>query len=207
MKQRTLQICELADPETRDGIRADAYRLLAMLLGKPPSAPILAYLRERDEPESADGSLAAGWRALKQASDDADLETLEDEFHALFIGLGCGELVPYGSWYQTGALVGTQLAMLRRDLSALGIERQPGVSEPEDHVAALCETMALIISSDSEISVGSQKVFFHNHLGPWIGGFFRDMQEANAAHFYRAVGRFGAAFIKTEERYLVEPYG
>ncbi|MGH8532895.1 MAG: TorD/DmsD family molecular chaperone [Gammaproteobacteria bacterium] len=207
MKQRTLQICELADPETRDGIRADAYRLLAMLLGKPPSAPILAYLRERDEPESADGSLAAGWRALKQASDDADLETLEDEFHALFIGLGCGELVPYGSWYQTGALMGTQLAMLRRDLSALGIERQPGVSEPEDHVAALCETMALIISSDSEISVGSQKAFFHNHLGPWMGSFFRDMQEAKAAHFYRAVGRFGAAFIKTEERYLVEPYG
>ncbi len=207
MKQRTLQICELADPETRDGIRAGTYRLLAMLLGKPSSAPILAYLRERDEPESADGSLAAGWRALKQASDDADLETLEDEFHALFIGLGCGELVPYGSWYQTGALMGTQLAMLRRDLSALGIERQPGVSEPEDHVAALCETMALIISSDSEISVGSQKVFFHNHLGPWMGSFFRDMQEAKAAHFYRAVGRFGAAFIKTEERYLVEPYG
>ncbi|MGH8612125.1 MAG: TorD/DmsD family molecular chaperone [Gammaproteobacteria bacterium] len=207
MKQRTLQICELADPETRDGIRAGTYRLLAMLLGKPPSAPILTYLRERDEPESADGSLAAGWRALKQASDDADLETLEDEFHALFIGLGCGELVPYGSWYQTGALMGTQLAMLRRDLSALGIERQPGVSEPEDHAAALCETMALIISSDSEISIGSQKVFFQDHFGPWMGSFFRDMQEAKAAHFYRTVGRFGAAFIKTEERYLVEPYG
>ena len=89
---------------------------------------------------------------------------------------------------------------------ALGIERQPA-SEPEDHAAALCETMALIISSDSEISIGSQKVFFQDHLGPWMGSFFRDMQVAKAAHFYRAVGRFGAAFIETEELYLVEPYG
>lgn len=45
MKQRTLQICELADPETRDWIRADAYRLLAMLLVKPPSVAVLDYLR------------------------------------------------------------------------------------------------------------------------------------------------------------------
>ncbi|MFH0340595.1 MAG: molecular chaperone [Chromatiales bacterium] len=206
MKQRTLQICELADPETRDGIRADAYHSLAMLLVKPPSVAVLAYLRESDDPESDDGSLVAAWRALKQASEHADLETLEEEFHALFLGLGCGELVPYGSWYQTGALMRTRLAMLRRDLSALGIERQPGVSEPEDHAAALCETMALIISSDSEIPIGSQKVFFQDHLGPWMGSFFRDMQVAKAAHFYRAVGRFGAAFIKTEECYLGEPY-
>jgi TorA maturation chaperone TorD len=32
--------------------------------------------------------------------------------------------------------------------------------------------------------------------------FFRDMQEAASARFYRAVGQLGEQFINTDQRYL-----
>ena len=52
------------------------------------------------------------------------------------IGLGRGELLPFGSWYQTGFLMERPLGYLRDDLSRLGYQREEGVHEPEDHVAA-----------------------------------------------------------------------
>jgi TorA maturation chaperone TorD len=35
--------------------------------------------------------------------------------------------------------------------------------------------------------------------------FFRDLEQAQAAVFYRAVGRFGRAFLEFENRYLSMP--
>ncbi len=82
---------------------------------------------------------------LSLAAEHSSTESLRDEYHALFIGLGRGELVPYGSWYQTGFLMEKPLGLLRADLARLGFERAEEVHEPEDHVAALCEVMALLI--------------------------------------------------------------
>jgi TorA maturation chaperone TorD len=36
----------------------------------------------------------------------------------------------------------------------------------------------------------------------WIGRFFQDLSQAQAAVFYRAVGRFGQAVMALEKRYL-----
>jgi TorA maturation chaperone TorD len=46
----------------------------------------------------------------------------------LFIGVGRGELVPYGSYYLTGFLHEKPLARLRNDMSRLGIERRDDVA-------------------------------------------------------------------------------
>ena len=78
----------------------------------------------------------------REAASDADAERVEREFFDLFIGLGRGELLPYGSYYLTGFLHERPLARLRDDLAALGIERAEGNVEPEDHAAILCEIMA-----------------------------------------------------------------
>ncbi|MET0054159.1 MAG: molecular chaperone TorD family protein, partial [Candidatus Thiodiazotropha sp. 6PLUC10] len=127
-------------------------------------------------------------------------ETVDDEFHDLFIGMGRGELVPYGSWYQTGFLMERPLGRLRTDLNLLGFQRQDGVTEPEDHVAALCEVMAMLIQESQSVQVQSQ--FYETHLASWLARFFTDLSEAKSAIFYRAVGRFGKAFIALEKRYL-----
>jgi TorA maturation chaperone TorD len=75
--------------------------------------------------------------ALAEAASRTDTARVEREYFNLFIGLGRGELLPYGSYYQSGFLHERPLARLRADLSQRGIERVNGQCEPEDHAAIL----------------------------------------------------------------------
>jgi TorA maturation chaperone TorD len=181
-----------------DRARGQVYLLLGNLLAGPPDAALLESLRGA-APEPGDRSLlAASWEMLAVAAQRAELTEIKYEYDALFIGLGRGEVVPYGSWYLTGFLMEQPLAQLRGDLRALGIERQAGVKEPEDHAAALCDTMALLILGEEPASIEQQHQFFARHLEPWIARFFRDLQKAESARFYRAVGQLGEQFIGVE---------
>ena len=81
--------------------------------------------------------LGVAHAALGQAAGQANVARVEREFFDLFIGLGRGELLPYGSYYLTGFLHERPLARLRADLAPLGIERAEGNCEPEDHAAIL----------------------------------------------------------------------
>lgn len=185
-------------------LRARTYQLLGTLLSAPPDRELLARLAALDVARDAHGDerpLAAAWDALRLAARNTSPTEADDEYHALFIGIGRGELLPYGSWYMTGFLMEQPLVVLRRDLAALGIERLPDVSEPEDHAGALCETMGCLITAD-DISFTEQCRFFTDHLAPWFTPFFQDLQQAAAARFYRAVGRLGGAFTEFETKYL-----
>lgn len=194
---------ERIDANGVGALRANTYSLLAAMLAAPVSQDMLERLKQIDADAAADGgNVAAAWHALKLAGQWATVELLDDEYHELFIGVGRGELMPYGSWYMTGFLMDRPLSVLRQDLASLGIERQEDVHEPEDHVAALCETMSLIINSGDEISWDRQRRFFGDHMAPWIGKFFADLQNAKAARFYRAVGQLGEQFVEIERRYL-----
>lgn len=189
-----------------DLLRAGTYSLLAALLRTVPDAELLARLHEINASESsaAGDELATAWQALRGAALEVDPAALDDEYHELFIGLGRGQVVPYGSWYQTGFLMERPLGELRRDLATLGYARDAKVREPEDHAAALCEVMAMLISDDSA-PFGVQRRFFDTHVGSWFETFCRDLEQAPAARFYRAVGRLGAAFMRLEKRYLTMP--
>lgn len=182
--------------------RAQVYALLAALLYRPPEQALLEALRALEVPGADSGQeMAAAWGALKQAATRAEAAALADEYQELFIGVSRGELVPYGSWYLTGYLMERPLAELRIDLKRFGFERQKGVSEPEDHVAALCETMGLITGS-GEFALDTQRQFFEKHLQPWMERFFRDLTTARSASFYRAVGLLGEKFLEVERTYL-----
>jgi TorA maturation chaperone TorD len=183
-------------------LRANTYGLLGALLAAPPAESLIALLTQITPADvGGDGDLAAAWEVLRLAGERATVESLDDEYHALFVGIGQGELLPYGSWYMTGFLMEKPLAVLRRDLAELGFERQQDIKEPEDHVAALLETMGLMIGQ-GDASVDAQRRFFQSHMGPWMKTFFLDLQKASAARFYRAVGQFGEQFIEFERKYL-----
>lgn len=188
-------------PDT-ERLRANTYSLLGALLAAPPAEPLIQLLKQITPNQVSGGdALASAWEVLRLAGERARVASLDDEYHALFVGIGRGELVPYGSWYMTGFLMDQPLAVLRRDLAELGFERQEDIKEPEDHVAALLETMGLMIG-DGDTSVEVQRRFFQSHMGPWMKTFFLDLQKATAARFYRAVGQFGEQFIEFEHKYL-----
>jgi TorA maturation chaperone TorD len=191
---------------SEERLRAGTYALLAGLLAAAPNEDMLERLSaiEVREEDGRDNGLAAAWAGLKNAALLVQAESVDDEYVALFIGLGRGELVPYGSWYLTGFLMEKPLGELRRDLARLGYERSEDVHEPEDHAAALCETMAMLIT-DEAVSLEIQRRFFETHVGSWIERFFRDLEDADNACFYRAVGRLGLEFMALEQRYLAMP--
>lgn len=196
----------MSEPEVahsqEDELRANAYGLLGNLLARVPSAELLERLSQIEVTEGEqNNNMAAAWRTLALAAERASREAVDDEYHALFIGIGRGELVPYGSWYLTGFLMERPLAQLRQDLKKLGFERQEDVKEPEDHAGALMEIMSMMIL-DTGIGGHEQKRFFDRHLEPWIGKFFEDLQNARSAGFYSAVGVLGTQFIEVEKQYL-----
>ncbi len=181
--------------------RASAYGLIAALLRSTPDQEMLDRLTGLSPgvvPEGDELLLAMSTLALS-----AELHTpasIDDEFHDLFIGLGKGEVVPYGSWYLTGFMMEKPLSDLRDDLARLGYVRNSSVVEPEDHAAALCEVISLMISEGTGLSI--QRNFFQSHMTNWMSQFFTDLSEARSAVFYKSVGRFGAAFIAFEKEYF-----
>jgi len=182
--------------------RASAYSILAALLRKVPTTDVIDHVANFSQVEVDEDDLLLSMSTLGLAAKSSELSAVDDEYHDLFIGLGRGELVPYGSWYLTGYLMEKPLSILRDDLKLLGFERDESVVEPEDHVAALCEVMSFLIL-DEEVTTETQTVFFEKHISPWMDRFFNDLSEAESAVFYRAVGRFGSAFLNLEKQYLL----
>ncbi|HYA05437.1 MAG TPA: Cro/CI family transcriptional regulator [Xanthobacteraceae bacterium] len=178
-----------------DFARAQEYALLAVLLGRAPDADLIARLTTLRGDASPLGLAHA---ALAEAAAVATVEQVEREFFNLFIGIGRGELVPYGSYYLTGFLNERPLARLRADLKRLGIERAAGHIEPEDHPAVLCDIMAGLADGRFAAPPGADRTLFENHLAPWIGRFFADLETAQQAEFYRPVGTIGRLFMGVE---------
>jgi TorA maturation chaperone TorD len=94
---------------------------------------------------------------------------------------------------------------LRADLSKLGIERAAGQAEPEDHAAILCEIMASLASHRFPAPAGADRELFEQHLAPWIGRFFADLERAEAADVYRRVGTLGRVFVEIEAEAFALP--
>ena len=180
-----------------DLLRAHVYRLLAKLLRASPDTATLATLVNLS---GDDTPLGQALGTLATVAGKVTAEAVAEEFQDLFIGVGRGELLPYGSYYLTGFLNEKPLAKLRNDMARLGIERRDAVSEPEDHMAALCEMMAGLITGEygAPLDLAAQKEFYDKHMASWSGHFFSDLEAARSSKLYAAVGSVGRAFVEIE---------
>jgi TorA maturation chaperone TorD len=191
MAERRVDIAE------EDLLRAQAYGLLARLLRAPPEAGMIDALRGLTGDAS---ELGAAFRDLARAAAEIEVAAVAEEYAALFIGLTHGEVIPYASYYLTGFLQERPLARLRGDMGRLGVARAETVKEPEDHIAALCEMMAGLITGafDKPAPLAEQQGFFETHIAGWAPRFFADLEEAPSARFYAPVGRIGRLFMNIE---------
>ena len=180
-----------------DGHRASLYALLSSLLVKPPTSEVLSDV----------GKLNGGGKEIGEAVETLSflakkisVSAIEKEYNNLFIGVGRGELLPYGSFYMTGFLNEKPLANLRDEMKRIGIAKAAGASDPEDHIASLCEMMSGVITNQFHISltIKEQSDFFFFFLGPWAKHFFSDLEGADGSVFYASVGKLGRAFMEVE---------
>lgn len=183
------------DIDPIDRARAQEYMLLAALLTRPPTQALLDHLAALKGDASP---LGMAHLALADAARATDATEAGEEFFKLLIGVGRGEVLAYGSFYLTGFLHERPLAKVREDLARLGIERKDGVYEPEDHLGALLEVMAGLITNSFDTEAADADRFFTRHIQPWAGRVFCDIAVAPSAKLYKAVALLGQTWIEIE---------
>jgi len=181
-----------------EAARAALYGVLASLFYAPPSQDMLDALA--GSRADGDSELERSWNDLAEACGQAQRDAVRDEYEMLFIGVGKPEILLYGSYYLSGFLMEKPLAALRADLDRLGLERAEPLTESEDHVAALCETMRCLIVSDDPLLSGlsTQKEFFGAYLQPWAGAMCDALRAHPHARFYARVAKLAHAFFEVE---------
>jgi TorA maturation chaperone TorD len=180
-----------------DLARARGYQLLAHLLAKPPTQALLDSVGKITGDPTP---LGLAWMSLADSARVTPAAVVGEEYFKLFIGVGRGDVLPFASFYLAGFLHERPLAAARADLVKLGIERRPGVHEPEDHIATLCDAMAGMIDGTYAATQSAQDAFFAAHLKTWTPRLFADIAIAPSAKFYRAVADVGAHWIDLETR-------
>lgn len=185
-----------------EAARAELYGLLSMLFYQAPAQDMLAAIAAAPAEGAGElqGELPDAWRALQAACASADAQAVHDEYEALFFGTGKPEVFLYGSYYMSGFLMEKPLALLRANLNRLGLQRTDDMPETEDHIAALCDVMRHLITSEDviESSIATQKAFFSDHMQSWVQQMCGEIGAHPGARFYRHVAALAAAFFAVE---------
>ena len=188
-----------------DEARANFYALLARLYADAPDAALLGAIAAADEwpvvaSDGAARDLAQSWRMLIAASAAMDAGAAAEEYQDLFIGVGKSAVSLHASAYvsRTG---GSPLADLRATLAELGLGRREGVSVYEDHLAAICETMRVLIAGAPGMEpcvFAQQREFFASYVSPWVTECCNAIKVCPIANYYRRVAEFTQYFVAIE---------
>ena len=204
MSEAPVPVAMQGELAAEDQARANFYALLSRLYAAAPDEALLATIAAADEWPVVGGSaareLAAAWRGLIAASAATDAATAGDEYQRLFIGVGRSEVSLHASGYLAGA-GSSPLAELRAALSRLGLGRRDGVSVYEDHLAAICETMRVLVGGAPGIEPGSivqQREFFAIYVAPWVTSCCAAIKNSPVANYYRRVAEFTDSFMAIE---------
>jgi TorA maturation chaperone TorD len=196
--------------EPEDQARADFYALLARLYAEAPdaallraiaAAPPLGVAAHNEGADVAAASLPAAWDLLRAASAAMDADAATDEYNNLFIGVGKSEINLHASHWLTGFMMEKPLADVRATLASLGLGRRAGVSLVEDHLAALFETMRILIAGQDDrrpALLAEQRALFERHILSWVFQCCGAMRDSSVANYYRRVAQFTDCFMALE---------
>ncbi|MBI3916441.1 MAG: molecular chaperone TorD family protein [Betaproteobacteria bacterium] len=178
--------------------RADMYAVLGCLFHAAPDESLLAELRppESNAITGVEDDVTRAWRRLARAAVDAQVSGLRDEFEELFGGVGRALVTPYTSHYVAGTAPDKQVVALREALAELGLVRREMVFEVEDHIAAICDVMRLLVERNQSLDV--QKAFFSRFVLPGAMPLCDAIDRIERAVFYRDVAALARAFLELE---------
>lgn len=189
-----------------DEARASLYGLIARLFFAPPDAQLISELRAAAPAPSRAGTstsegaaLDRAWSGLLGACAAAVPARLEEEHFQLFIGVGKAEVTPYLSAYVVQSERDAPLARLRGQLAEWGLARRASAAEPEDHVAAICETLRWLIVG-RKATLEAQREFFDEYLRLAGSRFCSAVSVCADADFYRHPAALLQAFLDIEHK-------
>jgi len=188
-----------------DQARADFYALLGRLFAAAPDTNLLRAIAQADDlsvetREETARKLAESWRTLKAASAAMDAEAATQEYVDLFVGVGKSEVSLHAAAYLRSAR-GSVLAEIRSELARLGLSRQAGIDVYEDHLAAVFETMRVLIAGAPGVAprtVTEQQPYFGAYVAPWVSACCAAIIACPIANYYRRVAEFTEYFMAIE---------
>lgn len=180
-----------------DEARAGMYGLIARLFYAPPDEGVLGQILNAAAFEGSEEPVALAWREMVEAGRTAFPAVIENEHTELFVGTGRSEVTPYLTHYTIKYATDNPLVEIRQQLARWGLARREGASEPEDHIAALCETMRYAIAVQQR-SDEEQKAYFEDFLYRGGVAFCDAVTASPKAVFYRRVAAFARAFFELE---------
>jgi TorA maturation chaperone TorD len=181
-----------------EAARANFYGLLARLFQAPPDRALLEALASADAMAAETGAIATAWRELSRTAAEADPQAVREEYDAAFIGTGKAPVTLYAGAYSIRFTNETPLAELRGELARMGLGRRVETSEPEDHIAALCEVMRYLISEE-KAGLPVQQRFFSRWIWPNAEPLCDAISESPMTAFYRSVARLAKSFFELEK--------
>ena len=180
-----------------DMARANFYGLLARLFYAPPDAALLEGLAAADELAADEGVMGDAWQALVKAAADADIEAVREAYESAFIGTGKAPVTLYTTAYTLRYSNDMPLVALRADLATLGLARHESSHEPEDHIAALCDAMRHLITTQ-KLELPQQSRFFNRWIAPAAQPLCDAIARQRSSTFYEYVAGFAKAFFEVE---------
>lgn len=181
-----------------DQARADFYALLARLFYAPPDQELLNDLAAAGEIEAVatDSSLAQDWQQLKRAAANADAEAVREEYESAFIGTGRAEITLYAGAYLAQPSGDNPLVGIRDFMAQHGFVRRNSVTEPEDHVAALCELMRQLIVQRR--GMDAEQSLFTTYVWQAANPLCDAIAASSGTRFYKFVAALARTFFAVE---------
>lgn len=192
-----------------DVARARWYAMLARIFRAPPSEEWLREIgaqaatpADANDAGADESRLGRAWKRFAHACANADARAVREEYETAFIGVGKAEVFLLASWHLAGFLHERPLVELREHLALLGVARRADVADTEDHVAALCETMAwLIVAAPEPVrTLSTQRVFFQRFLSPWYESLVEAIEHCGVTDFYKHAARLLGEFLAIERQ-------
>jgi TorA maturation chaperone TorD len=178
--------------------RANLYALIARLFYAPPDRALLQAIAGAQEivGEDASSPLAAAWRGLSSAAAAADEDGVREEYEGAFVGTGKAEVTLYTTAYTAESSLENPLVEIRGFLAQHGLVRRDSATEPEDHIAGLCETMRHLVGSEGKAA--EQKRLFQSYLWPAATPLCNAIAASPRTDFYKRVAALAQSFFEVE---------
>lgn len=178
--------------------RANVYALLGRLFYAAPDERLLAEIRAQDSgmPPAGGDDVSRAWSRLIEAAGSGQTSVLQEEYEALFGGAGKALVTPYTSHYIKDTAPDRHLVALRETLAEWGMMRRTMTFEIEDHSAAICDVMRLLIERNKLLDM--QKTFFCRFVLPGMLPLCNAIEGIERASFYRNVAGLARAFLELE---------